>query len=89
MERALESDIILRILDDESDKKANKITLYLTPDEAQEMKDSLEVLLENKKHHYEHIPDYDFKKEITICIYREDDLSSFDERSKKLILHDE
>ena len=74
------------------DKKVNKIILYLTPDEAQEIKDSLEIIINNnEKHHHEHIPDRDsdFKREITICIYKEDNLSSFDERSKKLILNDE
>lgn len=79
----------MRIYNEDTDKKVNRVTLYLTPDEASEMRDSLEALLKNDKHHHEHIPDSDFKKEITVCIYREDNLSSFDERSKKLILHDE
>ncbi len=75
----------------DTDKKVNKIILYLTSDEAQEMKGSLELIIKNnEKHHHEHIPDReDFKREITICIYKEDNLSSFDERSKKLILNDE
>lgn len=82
----------MRIYNLDSDKKVNKVVLYLTPDEAREMKDSLELLINNnKKHHHEHIPDRDsdFKREITICIYTEDNLSTFDERSKKIILHDE
>lgn len=75
----------------DSDKKINNVVLYLTPDEAQEMKDSLELLIhDNNKHHHEHIPDREnnFKSEIAICIYKKDNLSSFDERSKKLILND-
>ena len=82
----------MRIYNSDLDKPVNKVILYLTPDEAQEMKDSLELLINNnKKHQHEHIPDRDsdFKREITICIYREANLSSFDERSKKLILNDE
>ena len=79
----------MRIYNADTDKKANNVILYLTPEEAKEMKDSLEALLKNEKHHHEHIPDSDFKKEITVCIYRKDNLSSFDERSKKLILYDE
>lgn len=82
----------MRIYDTDSDKKVNNIILYLTPDEAQEMKDSLELLInDGDKHQHEHIPDREdnFKREITVCIYREDNLSEFDERSKKLILHDE
>ena len=67
-------------------KKVNNVTLYLTPDEAQEMKDSLDALINNnEQHRHEHIlnREDDFKREITVCIYRKDNLSSFDERSKK------
>jgi hypothetical protein len=82
----------MRIYDSDSDKKINNVTLYLTSEQAEEMKDSLEQLINTKrKHQHEHIPDRDndFKREITICLYREDDLSGFDERSKILILDDE
>ncbi len=82
----------MRIYNVDSDQKVNEVILYLTPDEAQEMKDSLELILkDNKKNRHEHIPDResDFKREITVCIYRKDNLSSFDERSKKFILKDE
>jgi hypothetical protein len=80
----------MRIYNVDSDKKVNKVILYLTADEAKVMKDSLEAVLGNsKKHHHEHIPDSDFQNEITVCIYKEDDLTSFDERSRKLILNDE
>lgn len=82
----------MRIYNEDTDKKVNKVILYLTPDEAHELKDSLELIINNnKRHHHEHIPDRedDFKREITVCIYKKDDLSSFDERSRKLILNDE
>jgi hypothetical protein len=79
----------MRIYNVDTNKKSNRVTLYLTHDEAKEMKDALEALLKDGKKHHEHIPDKDFNKEITVCIYREDDLSSFDERSKKLIRYDE
>jgi len=82
----------MRIYNVDTDKKVNKVILYLTPGEAQEMKDSLELIMNNnEKHHHEHIPDResDFKREITVCVYREDNLSTFDERSRKLILNDE
>jgi hypothetical protein len=79
----------MRIYDADTDKKVNRITLYLSTDEANEMKDALEALLSDRKnHHHEHIPDSDFKREITVCIYREDNLSTFDERSRKIILND-
>jgi hypothetical protein len=81
----------MRIYNEDTDKKVNKVILYLTPDEAQELKDSLELIINNnEKHNHEHVADRedDFKREITVCIYREDNLSSFDERSRKLILND-
>lgn len=82
---------IMRIYNEDTDKKVNKIILYLTPSEAQELKDSIELIINNEKYQHEHIPDREdnYKREITICIYRKDNLSSFDERSKKLILNDE
>ena len=61
----------MRIYSVDTDKKINKAILYLTPDEAQELKDSLELIINNnEKHHHEHIPDRegDFKREITVCI---------------------
>ena len=81
----------MRIYNSDFDNKIAKVILYLTPDEAQEMKDTLEMLLNNHSCHHEHIPDRedDFKREITICIYTKDNISDFDERSKKLILYDE
>lgn len=80
----------MRIYNEDADEKVNKVILYLTPEEAQELKGSLELIINNNRLH-EHIPDRedDFKREITICIYKKSDLSDFDERSKKLILNDE
>jgi hypothetical protein len=80
----------MRIYNADTDKKANKVTIYLTLDEAKEMRDSLEALLnDSKKLRHEHIPDQDFKREITVCIYNENNLSGLDDRSKKLILQDQ
>ena len=77
----------MRIYSQDLDKPFNKLTLYLTDDEAQEVKDSLGLLLNNHKIHHEHIPERDsnFQREITICIYREQNLGEFDERSKDII----
>jgi|GEM_PF-6129035 len=48
------------------------------------------MLHDSNKYQHEHISDFESVpvKEITICIYRNEDLSSFDERSKTLILED-
>ena len=69
----------MRIYNLDSNKKVNKVILYLTSDEAQEMKDSLELLLNNnEKHQHEHVPDREsnFKREITLCIYKDNNLST-------------
>ncbi len=81
----------MRIYDSDSDKKVSNVILYLTPDEAKEMRDSLESLIDSNDKHHEHIPDREdaFKREITICIYTNHNLETFDKRSQKLILNDE
>lgn len=66
----------MRIYDADSDRSIKNITLYLTDEEAGEMRGSLEGLLENTKHHHAHISDADFQREITVCIYREENLYS-------------
>ena len=78
----------MRILDEGSDKKLDRVMLYLTEEEAKEMKDSLEFLL-YKKHHHSHINSENFDKEITISIYKDSNLNSFNERSRNLIMKDE
>jgi hypothetical protein len=80
----------MRIYNLDSDEKVNRVTLYLTPDEAQELKHALELIISDcKKYDHKHIPDSEYKREITVCIYKKDNLSSFNERSRKLILNDE
>jgi len=76
----------MRILDQDADKSINQITLYLTVLEAQELRDSIDSLLQNETHHHEHISSEDYKKEITMTIYDRLPLDSFDERSKKIVL---
>ena len=78
----------MRILDENSDKKLDRVILYLTEDEAKEMKESLEFLL-CEQHQHSHISSESFDKEVTISIYKNENLSSFDERSRKLIIYDE
>lgn len=80
----------MRIYNLDSNTKTNNVIIYLTPDEAQEMKYALEqIISDNTKHHHKHITDNEYKREITVCIYKEDNLSSFDDRSRRLILNDE
>jgi len=61
------------------------LSLYLTPDEARELRDSLNGLLARTPPSHEHINDFDSEKELTICIYDPDKLGTFDERSRRLL----
>ena len=77
----------MRILDQDNDRKLDRVTLYLTLAEAQELRDSLEAVIQQPRGNHAHIPDSAFDKEITVCIYDEA-LAGFDERSRRLIEHD-
>jgi len=79
----------MRLLDEDTDKAVDRVTIYLTQSEAEELRDSLLALLKEPRGNHSHVPSGDFQKEITVCIYSEDALSSFNERSQKLILNDE
>src|SRR5687767_10362878 len=76
---------IMRILDEENDKSLCQVTLYLTKSEATELKYALEVLLTDSTNRHEHIPDEDYKKELTVCIYDQKMPNQFNERTRLLI----
>lgn len=79
----------MRILDDDSDKKLDTISIFLTKDEALQFQSYLDQLLKNPKLQHSHLSSTDYQKEITICLYDEQTLEGFSERSKRLILKDE
>jgi hypothetical protein len=79
---------IMKILNEDENTSLDRVTIYLSLDEAKEMRDSLESLISNPIGRHEHIPDKDFNKEITVCIYDLNNISQFNEQSKKLILED-
>ena len=78
----------MRILDEDADRAINWITLYLTPSEAGELRDSLEVLLTRPADNHAHVPNQDYSKEITVCIYDPADLGTFSQRARRLIVED-
>src|SRR5262245_61840533 len=80
--------LYMRILDEDHDKALNRITLFLTLSEARELSDKLHGLLKGSENHHEHIPSDDFKKELTVTVYENHPLDSFDERSQRLISDD-
>jgi hypothetical protein len=79
----------MRILDDESNQKLDNVSIFLTQEEAKQLEGYLRKLLENPKLHHSHLSSSDYKKEITVCLYDEKNLNSFDQRSIKLIKEDE
>jgi hypothetical protein len=79
----------MRILDDETDKKLDTISLFLTMSEAKQLHSYLQELIENPKKQHIHMSSDDYQKEITLCVYNENSLEGLHERGKKLILTDE
>ena len=79
----------MRILNDESDKKLDNISLFLTKEEAVQLRGYLNQLLDNSKLQHAHLSSKDYQKEITICLYDENNLESFHPRAIKLIEKDE
>ncbi len=82
--------IYMYILDDESNKKLNCITIILTKSEIQQMLGYAKQLLENfpSSDHY-HLSSEDYQKEITICMYDPKNIGNFNPRIQKLIREDE
>lgn len=78
----------MRILDDKSDKKLDAISVFLTPEEAIQLRGYLNQLLSNPKLQHSHLSSSDYQKEITICLYDERDLEGFSQRAIRLIKDD-
>jgi hypothetical protein len=64
----------LRILDDESDRKLDNVSIFLTKEEAVQLRSYLIQLLDNPKLQQCHLSSTDYQKEITICLYDEKNL---------------
>ncbi|MCP5504356.1 MAG: hypothetical protein H7A41_04300 [Chlamydiales bacterium] len=79
----------MRILDDGSDKKLDTISVFLTKEEAIQLRGYLSQLIDKPKLQHAHLSSGDYKKEVTICIYDEKNLEGFHPRSIKLIEKDE
>lgn len=81
----------MRIFDDESDKKLDRITVLLTEPEALQLESYLKEFLEKPKDkglHF-HLSSEDYNKEITICIYDPENITALHPRTQKLVLDDE
>jgi hypothetical protein len=77
----------MRIFDEDNQKVINNVSIFLAINEAQEIWDTLEDLLnkfQNDADHA-HINDADYSHGITFCLYNENNLNSFSIRAKKVI----
>jgi hypothetical protein len=80
----------MRILNEDSNKSMKNALLLLTVQEASELRDDLERLISQKIFNdHSHINDTDYEHELTIALYNPDNIEEFNERTKKLISHDE
>ena len=80
----------MRILNEDSNKSMKNALLLLTVQEASELRDDLERLISQKIFNdHSHINDSDYEHELTIALYNPDNIDEFNERTKKLISHDE
>lgn len=79
----------MRLLNQDDDKLLHRVLILLTQPEALELRDSLDSLLENSVERHEHISSEDYRKELTVCIYDPNNLESFDDRSRRVIVNDE
>ena len=78
----------MRILDEESNKKLDCVSVFLTKTEAIQLRGYLNQLLSNPTMQHAHLLSEDFQKEITICLYDIKNLEGFNTRSIKLINED-
>lgn len=78
----------MRLLDEDTDKKINHVSVFLTRNEGMNLRNALTDLLDHPENHHDHVSSEDYQKEITIAIYDQENLKGFDQRSRKLILED-
>lgn len=81
----------MRISDDTSDEKLDRITIFLTEQEALRLESYLNQFLEKSKEkgfHF-HLSSEDYKKEITFCIYDPENIDKLHPRAQNLIRDDE
>ena len=78
----------MRILDDVSNKKLDKITIFFTKEEAVFLQGYLKQIIDNPMQDHAHLSSNDYQKEITICIYDIQSAGNFSKRAEKLILED-
>jgi hypothetical protein len=75
----------MKIYDPNSKRILKNVTLFLTPEEAVELSFSAKDLSEHPEKHHHHVADDEYKTEITVSVYTDQNISSFDEESRRII----
>ncbi|HUT57731.1 MAG TPA: hypothetical protein VNA25_07750 [Phycisphaerae bacterium] len=75
----------MRIYDPHSKRTLSNVTLFLTSEEAAELGSSATDLSEHPEKHHQHVNDVEYRKEITIAVYTDENINSFDEESRRVI----
>ncbi len=75
----------MKIYDPESKRILKRVNLFLTPDEAAELGYSATDLSDHPDKHHHHVNDPEYKNEITVSVYTDENLSSFDEESRRVL----
>lgn len=78
----------MRILNNDTDKKIDQVTLFLNAAELRQLIGYAKQLIEKPSEDHFHLSSEDYQKEITICIYNPDTVQNFDSRSQKLLNED-
>ena len=75
----------MHIYDSHSDKTLDDVILYLTPEEANELYDGLARIMKQPRGNHVHVNNDDYQRELTVCIYRKEDIETFDEKSRQML----
>jgi hypothetical protein len=74
----------MRIIDNDNKKVLDKVLIMLTVSEAKELADMIESLDPTVGDHI-HVDDIDYKREITVAIYTDENQHYFAEEIRKII----
>jgi len=75
----------MRIYDRESKRELKSVTLFLTPEETDELGQSASDLAVNPANHHHYIQDAKFEREITVAVYTSTNAAEFDAESRRVI----
>lgn len=75
----------MRIYDFDNDRTIDNVVLYLTPAETRELYNGLARVIETPRRVHVHISSNDYQRELTLCVYRKEDIETFDEKSRQIL----